>query len=80
MTPIDLFTKPGQPHISQNEAANLLLVVAVLLAQVEHWQLEGQRMFSQVSVAEITPAAEVHTTAKTKGTTKVWTNPNSQNL
>jgi len=44
--------------IFPNDAAIERLVGAVLLEQDEHWQLEGRRMFSAESMAEI-PALEV---------------------
>jgi putative transposase len=43
--------------IFPNDAAIERLVGAVLLEQDEHWQLEGRRMFSAESMAEI-PALE----------------------
>lgn len=39
--------------IFPNDAAIELLVDAVILEQDEHWQLEGRRMFSSESMAEI---------------------------
>jgi putative transposase len=39
--------------IFPNDAAITRLVGAVLLDQDEHWQLEGQRMFSSESMAAI---------------------------
>jgi len=39
--------------IFPNDAAITRLVGAVLLEQDEHWQLEGRRMFSAESMAEI---------------------------
>ncbi len=39
--------------IFPSEAAITPLVVAVLLEQDEHWQLEGRRMFSSESVSTI---------------------------
>ncbi|QNI65630.1 transposase [Synechococcus sp. A15-44] len=41
--------------ILPNDAAIERLVGAVLLEQDEHWQLEGRRMFSAESMAEIPP-------------------------
>ena len=41
--------------IFPNDAAITRLVRAVLLEQDEHWQLEGRRMFSAVSMAAIPP-------------------------
>ena len=41
--------------IFPNDAAITRLVGAVLLEQDEHWQLEGRRMFSGESMAEIPP-------------------------
>ena len=39
--------------IFPNDSAITRLVGAVLLEQDEHWQLEGRRMFSAESMAEI---------------------------
>jgi len=44
--------------IFPNDAAIVRLVGAVLLEQDEHWQLEGRRMFSLDSMADIPPAAD----------------------
>lgn len=44
--------------IFPHDATSVRLVGAVLLAQDEHWQMEGRRMFSQDSMAAIPVAAE----------------------